>query len=206
MNTQKLLVARDRITARWANARAKVQDLLAEMSPRDRALLFGLVTFFALVIVIGSTVAMTAQLDGKAETLNNRQFQLQQVEAMREEFEEARSQLGDIEEKLASHGKTTLAAFLEKAAEKAQISDALKEVDQRGVSEYGGLEETQYAVRVSRVTLEQLVGFLYEVETVGFPVRITTMKVKTVYVSGEKLLDVNLDMAAVKIVDEETAG
>ena len=206
MLKSKLTTVWEALSGRWSGLRARIQDLLAEMSPRDRMLLFALVGFFSVLFLVGSTVVMTSHLDGKHEALTDREYQLQQVEALREEFDAAQAQMVDISEKMETHGKTTLATFLEKAASKAQISDALKEVDQRGVSEFGGLEETSYAVRVSRITLDQLVGFLYEVETAGFPVRITSMKAKTVYVSGEKFLDINLDMAAVKIVEEETTG
>jgi len=197
---------KESISGRWSGLRARVQDLLAGMTPRDRVLLFGLVGFFSVLLLVGSTLAMTSHLDSKAEILRDREFELKQVEVLQEEFETAQAQMVDIAAKMETHAKTTLATFLEKAAAKAQITDALKEVDQRSVAEFGGLQETSYAVRLSRITLEQLVGFLYEVETAGFPVRITTLKVKTVYVSGEKFLDINLDMAAVKIVEEETTG
>ena len=206
MLKDKLNVAKESISGRWSGLRARVQDLLAGMTPRDRVLLFGLVGFFSVLLLVGSTLAMTSHLDSKAEVLRDREFELKQVEVLQEEFETAQAQMVDIAAKMETHAKTTLATFLEKAAAKAQITDALKEVDQRSVAEFGGLQETSYAVRLSRITLEQLVGFLYEVETAGFPVRITTLKVKTVYVSGEKFLDINLDMAAVKIVEEETTG
>ncbi len=206
MLKDKLNVLTENISGRWSGLRARVQDLLAGMTPRDRVLLFGLVGFFSVLLLVGSTVAMTSHLDSKAEVLRDREFELKQVEVLQEEFETAQAQMVDIAAKMETHAKTTLATFLEKAAAKAQITDALKEVDQRSVAEFGGLQETSYAVRLSRITLEQLVGFLYEVETAGFPVRITTLKVKTVYVSGEKFLDINLDMAAVKIVEEETTG
>ena len=206
MLKDKLNVLKESISGRWSGLRARVQDLLAGMTPRDRVLLFGLVGFFSVLLLVGSTLAMTSHLDSKAEVLRDREFELKQVEVLQEEFETAQAQMVDIAAKMETHAKTTLATFLEKAAAKAQITDALKEVDQRSVAEFGGLQETSYAVRLSRITLEQLVGFLYEVETAGFPVRITTLKVKTVYVSGEKFLDINLDMAAVKIVEEETTG
>ena len=206
MLKDKLNVLKESLSGRWSGLRARVQDLLAGMTPRDRVLLFGLVGFFSVLLLVGSTIAMTSHLESKAEVLRDREFELKQVEVLQEEFETAQAQMVDIAAKMETHAKTTLATFLEKAAAKAQITDALKEVDQRSVAEFGGLQETSYAVRLSRITLEQLVGFLYEVETAGFPVRITTLKVKTVYVSGEKFLDINLDMAAVKIVEEETTG
>ena len=55
------------------------------------------------------------------------------------------------------------------------------------------------------MTLEQLVGFLYEVETSGYPLLIKTLTAKTITISGVKNLDVTLDISAYKLLDEEPA-
>jgi uncharacterized membrane protein YbjE (DUF340 family) len=48
------------------------------------------------------------------------------------------------------------------------------------------------------------VGFLYEVETSGYPLLIKTLNAKTIKISGAKTLDVTLDISAYKLIEEET--
>ncbi len=186
-------------------ARERVRGALEGMSARDRALLYLMVIFFTLVGLGLGTMAVRGHLNRLEETLDTRRGQLAMVREMALEYEDGTEQLAEVESKLRTHEGTTLSAFLEKSADKVQIRDSLKQVKERSSTTLESLEEKQFTAQLRPVTLEQLVGFLYEVETSGYPLLIKTLTAKTITISGVKNLDVTLDISAYKLLEEEAA-
>jgi type II secretory pathway component PulM len=184
--------------------RERVRGALEGMSARDRALLYILVIFFTVIGLGLGTMGVKSHLARLDETLSTRRGQLTMVREMAYEYEEGTAQLAELQEKLTQHRGTTLSAFLEKSADKVQIRDSLKQVKERSSTTLESLEEKQFTAQLRPVTLEQLVGFLYEVETSGYPLLIKTLNAKTIKISGAKTLDVTLDISAYKLIEEET--
>jgi type II secretory pathway component PulM len=193
------------ITRPFAPLRDRVTGLLEGMSARDRMLLYLLVIFFTIVGLGLGTMAVKSHLARLDETLDNRRGQLAMVREMAVDYAEGTEQLEDIETKLRSHKGTTLSAFLEKSADKAQIRDSLKQVKERSTTTLETMEEKSFTAQLRPVSLEQLVGFLYEVETSGYPLLIKSLTAKTITISGTKSLDVTLDISAYKLIEEEEA-
>ena len=69
----------------------------------------------------------------------------------------------------------------------------------------GTLEERQYAISISKLTLDEYSNFLFEVEGAGYPLKIRTTKVKRRARGEEITLDVDMDISAFRMV-EATAG
>jgi hypothetical protein len=59
---------------------------------------------------------------------------------------------------------------------------------------------------MSKVSLDQIVSFLYEIETAGYPLKIRSMKTKTATVSGAKVLNVSMEVSSFRLVADESAG
>jgi len=183
--------------------RERVRSTLEGMSARDRALLYLMVIFFIVVGIGLGTMGIRSHLNRLDETLDTRRSQLAMVREMAVEYADGTEQLAEVEDKLRAHEGTTLSAFLEKSADKVQLRDSLKQVKERSSTTMDTLEEKQYTAQLRPVTLEQLVGFLYEVETSGYPLLIKTLTAKTITISGVKNLDVTLDISAYKLMDDE---
>jgi type II secretory pathway component PulM len=187
----------------FAPLRDRIHGLLEGMSARDRALLYILMIFFTLVGLALGTMGVRSHLNRLEESLDTRRGQLAMVREMAVEYAEGTEQLAEVEGKLRQHEGTTLSAFLEKSADKVQIRDSLKQVKERSSTTMESLEEKKFTAQLRPVTLEQLVGFLYEVETSGYPLLIKTLNAKTIKISGDKHLDVTLDISAYKLLEEE---
>ena len=203
---------RDRILNAWASLtkpldplRERLRSTLEGMSARDRALLYLLLIFFIVVGLGLGTMGVRSHLNGLDEMLGTRRGQLAMVKEMSGDYADGTVQLAELEEKLGQHSGTTLSAFLEKSADSVQIRDSLKQVKERSSTTLESLEEKQYTAQLRPVSLEQLVGFLYEVETSGYPLLIKTMTAKTITISGVKTLDVTFDISAYKLLEEEAA-
>lgn len=201
---------RDRILNLWASAtrplepvRERVRAALDGMSPRDRMLLYVLMIFFTVVGLGLGTMGVKSHLNRLEETLSTRKGQLAMVREMSVEYASGTEALSEAEDKLRAYEGTTLSAFLEKSADKAQIRDSLKQVKERSATTTGRLEVKSFTAQLRPVTLEQLVSFLYEVETSGYPLIIKSLTAKTITISGVKNLDVTLDIDASKLLEKE---
>lgn len=179
----------------------RVQDSLADMNPRDRATLLGLVAFACLVVLGGSIWWMRGSLRGLEGRLEDREDALRRVRILASEHAEAGEQAAAIEANIQQYANTDLSTFLEQAAQRAKVGDKLEQVKERSTSMNGTLEEKLFAVRLSQLEQTQLNSFLYHAETQGYPLQIKGMKIKTRKRDGGVLLDVEMDVSAYRVVN-----
>jgi len=185
---------------------ARARTLLEGLTPRDRMLLYLLVIAGTTALVVLGGLGLRGNLDRLQGEIDTRKGQLSMVQEMQREWREGQATLGQLEEKVTAHAATSFSAFLEKCADRVAIRDNLKQVKELSTATTDTLEERQYAVTVSRVTLDQLVGFLYEVETAGYPLRVLSTKIKTAVVGGQSLLDVTLEISSFRLIEASPGG
>ena len=192
-----------RISDAVVPVRRRVRVALEGMNARDRMLLFGMVIAITIVVLGLGTAAMLSRLESAENLLATRRTQLAMVSEMGLSYQDALGKNEELEKKLSAHRDTTLSAFLEKAADKTQIRDNLKQVKERSATITLDLEEKVYAVQLSKVTLEQLANYLYEIETSGYPLLVRNAKIKPKTRAGETLLQVDFDISAFRLLAEE---
>jgi type II secretory pathway component PulM len=180
----------------------RLQDLLSGLSARDRALLLGLIAALLLGVVVGLGVVLTRSLRAQRSLLEDRQTQLAQVTALTASHADNVTKIATIESQIKEHEGTDLQAFLEKAGKNAGISDRLNAVREKSTTTQGRLEDKLYNVTFSRLTLSEYSNFLYEVEAVGYPLKIRSVKVKRRAHGDEITLDVDMDISAFRVVED----
>ena len=190
---------------RLENILDRIQDVLADMTPRDRTLLLGLTIAVLLGLVVGSSYAMKRTLDTLETRVNDRAKDVEYVYTTAQEYADAQANLEVLEADLRNTSAVDLSAFLEQAAQKASI-DSPDSVREKASTIEGNLEEKQFTVTLNDVSLQQLAEFLYEAEASGYPLKIRTTKVKTRTKKEEKLLQVNMDISAFRAVQEGSEG
>jgi type II secretory pathway component PulM len=183
----------------------RIQDLLADMTPRDRMLLLGLTIALLVAIVVGSSYAMKKSLDTLETRVNERAKDVQYVYETAQEYADAQANLQVLEADLLKTSSVDLSAFLEQAAQKASI-DSPDSVREKSSTTEGNLEEKQFTVTLNDISQQQLAEFLYEAEASGYPLKIRTTKVKTRTKKDEKLLQVNMDISAFRAVQGGSEG
>lgn len=180
----------------------RLQDLLSGLSPRDRALLIGMVGALILAVFVGAGLALTRSLKGQRSQLDDRQTQLAQVTALTADHAGNVAKIASIESHIKEYEGTDLQAFLEKAGKNAGISDRLNAVREKSTSTQGRLEDKLYNVTFSKLTLSEYSNFLYEVEAVGYPLKIRSVKVRRRAHGDEITLDVDMDISAFRVVED----
>jgi hypothetical protein len=191
------------LSTRLDALRDRAQDALADMAPRDRGLLLGLVVLTTVGLAGGGAWWMHGTLSGLESRVETRADTLHLLKVMASEHEAAIGQSEEIKATLKEHSDTDMSSFLEQAAKNSGVADRLNQVREKSVTTNGVLEEKLYAVALSQLSTDEMSNFLFEVETSGYPLQIRTFKVKARTRKGEKTLNVDLDIAAFRVVEEE---
>ncbi len=192
----------DRLRELLSERLERLQDLLSGLSPRDRALLLGMIGVALVGVLIGGAWLLNSSLAAQRDRLSERETQLNQVTALTAEHAAASEQIEAIEARIREFEGTDLQAFLEKACKNAGVSDRLNAVREKSSSVQGNLEDKQYTVTLTKLTLSEYASFLHEVEAAGYPLKIRTTKVKR-RVKGEEItLDIDMDVSAFRITEE----
>ena len=177
----------------------RVETTMEGMSPRDRTLIYLMVLAFGAAILVLSTMMFKSKLGTLEGQLASGRAQLALVQESKAAYLEGQELLVELEAKLKAHEGTSLSAFLEKSASKAQIRDNLNEVKERSVTTLESMEEKQSTAQIDKITLEQLVSLLYEIETQGYPLIIRSAKIT----QRRKLLNVTLEISSFKVLEGE---
>lgn len=191
------------LSTRLDALRDRAQDALADMAPRDRGLLLGLVVLATLAVVGGGAWWMHGTIGGLESRVDSRADTLHLLKVMASEHEAAVAQSDEIKAKLKEHSGSDMSSFLEQAAKNSGVADRLNQVREKSVTTNGVLEEKLYAVALSQLSTEEMSNFLFEVETAGYPLQIRTFKVKSRTRKGDKTLNLDMDIAAFRVVEEE---
>lgn len=194
----------DRLRIAWNSALERLSEMLAGLSSRDRVLLAGLVVTGVLVLLGGSTFAMSGAIKGQRNRLDERQRSLAEVSALASAHTSRASELAEIEQKIREHASTDLQAFLEQAGNRVGISDRLDAVREKSSTTELDLEDKLYTVTLSNLTLEEYSSFLYEIESVGYPLKVRSTKVRVRLRGPDKMLMVDMDISAFRLVDAAT--
>ncbi len=180
-------------------------EAFAALPPRDRFLAAGLIvsTFFG---GLGFGVySMNNTLRSERQEIERIGKSVELIQVLQAEQASLESEVAQIEESLAKNATTDLSAFLEQSATKSGFNPKEKnmQVREKSTSKDGRLQEKVFSVSLSNLTTEEFAKFLFQTETSGYPLKIQTSTVKTRKRRDEVTLNLSLDIAAYKLVEEE---
>ncbi|MCK4389000.1 MAG: type II secretion system protein M [Desulfobacterales bacterium] len=107
---------------------------------------------------------------------------LEEIVRLRAEFQAYQKGSQGIQQTLSRRKKGfTLFSFLEKAAGEAQVKARIKSMKPSVSSGKGPYKESMVEMRLEAITLEELVGYLYRIESPG-----DLVNIKRISISGNK--------------------
>ena len=183
----------------------KALDTFAALPPRDRMLAVGLIisTFFG---GLGFGVyTMNKKLTVERQEIERVGKSVELIQVLQAEQASLESEVAQIEESLAKNATTDLSAFLEQSATKSGFNPKEKnmQVREKSTAKDGRLQEKVFSVSLSNLTTEEFAKILFQTETSGYPLKIQTSTVKRRKRSDGVNLNLSLDIAAYKLVEEE---
>jgi hypothetical protein len=183
----------------------RVTDAMGEMSPRDRKLLTGLLVVGVVALIGGSGWWVNGRLNDMQARLDDRSETLRLIDVMADDEKLNAEKAGQIEAELKRHSGTDLSTYMEQTAEKVGVRDRLDSVKEKQAIVDGNLEEKLYAVALSKLTVTEMSKLVKELESNGYPLKVRSLKLKTRNSGDEKLIDMNLDISAWRVVDDAAA-
>lgn len=197
----KLQTFMSRINTSLEPMTARVDAVLESMSARDRKLAAGLFVFVLLLFVGGGAFLLKRDMDSREKRLASARADLSFARDEEAQHRALTEQLSAIEAQMRESQGQNFSAFVDKAASEAQIRENLQGIREIGADETDGLETKTHTVEVQRITQQQLGDFLYALEGGGYPLQIRNTAIKVVVASGEKRLNVKLEVATYRLVE-----
>ena len=176
---------------------------LEALSPRDRMLLTSLVIIVCVVGVALLWWTLYGMLQDRASRVMEMKGQLTQTLELQQDYLDAAEMIRSNEDRLKQFESQPLSAYLEQVAEKHGIQDELDDVEAGSTTQVGSIKQTNFHVKWKRVPFAEAMDLLYEIETSGYPLKITDATLKVSYIKREKMLDLILEMTVFKLTAEE---
>lgn len=148
-------------------AKFKLSDVYGAyfaMSPREQTIalvLAGILLFLVVVLPV-------ALASGRIRSLEKEEFegkrQMREVMRAIENYENKRAELSQVQKQLSGGFDASLSSTIESIADANGIKDRIDSLKEKSVAPSDIFEEMSVDVKLKRVSLSQLVGFLHAIE------------------------------------------
>lgn len=180
---------------------AFVERQLESLSPRDRKLFVGLVLGLGIVVVGVLWFWLHGMLDDKASRVRNAKTKLEEIRLLQAEYLDAAGRIEEQEARLAQFQGQRVSAYIEQVAAKRGVNEQLRSVHEAGTEEVGNIRQSTWRIELKRIGYEAAFGFIYELETSGFPTHIDMAQFRTVRSREGKDLDVTLEITVYSLAE-----
>ena len=175
---------------------AMVERQLEQLSPRDRKLLVGLVSFGTLAGLGLLWWTLYGLLDDKASRVRTAKSNLETIQVLQVEHTRAAAQLAAQESRLEQYRGRPLSAHIEELASRHGLREQLKGIRTADTEDVGNIQQTRYNVEFKGAEIEATLRFLYELETSGYPVSVEQADFTA---TSRKQLNLNLELLVFKV-------
>lgn len=158
----------------------------------------GVVVAGALVYVaaVAPVLGRLSELDAR---IARRQVELGQLAALRAQYAQLKAQVDQVEARIAeARGTFSILSFLEGQAVRLGIRDRIASMRPQTTPLFDRYRETAVEVRLERVSLNQLVNYLYQLEATPQRLVIKRLNIRTRF-DNPAQLDVTFQVATYEL-------
>ncbi len=149
------------------------------LSRRDRRLLVIMVvavTLFAGYFVVTGVRGRVAKYE---EAVADKERDLAAIERMGGSLAENQAKVQQMEDQLKQYENFSVSGFLESTGDEIKISEQIRGINDQGITEGAYFDEHRYEVVMKQVTLEQVVNYMYKIQSAPQPLRIERLVIRT---------------------------
>jgi len=166
--------------------------MIQQMSRREQMMVAAAVVAVVLVVIwLGVVDPYRAKMDRLDNQIKSRSNSLVEVNNLKQEIARLRQQLSGVSDKKALTGP--LFSHLEMLTEKTGVKDNLLSMRPQQPSVQGDYRQQMVELKLEKLSLPQLVRFLYQVEYAGQGVQVKSMRLKRRF-DDHSSLDANLSI------------
>lgn len=169
---------------------------LTQLSRRDRtALIIGSIVVLVIVMVFGLILpyqGAIARLDARIAT---RQKQVREVQVLQQEYRGLQRQLAQTQNRLAQSRGFSLFSFIESQTAQVATKENLIYMRPQQTASREGHQEESVEIKLEKLHLDQLVRFLYGIESADAFMQVRNLRVRTRF-DDRSLLDATMTISS----------
>lgn len=171
------------------------------LSARERMIALGVAAGIVVLLTFLPVSLLSGKISSLQEEVGSSQEVLREIGVGVEKYNSLKGEMDRLETGLGK-GIPSLTTTIESIAGKTEIRSNLESLKERPLVESDFLEGQAVSLKLSKVTLDQLVSFLYNVENnpTGF-MKVVRIDIRPVY-SSRSLMDVTCEIASLTIKKE----
>lgn len=154
--------------------------MISSLSDREKVFLFaGAATLLLLILWLGVLTPYRHGMELARTRIASRQQQLQEVRQLQKEYLNLQSSLATAEKKLGGSAKGfSLFPYVEEVTNRVGVRDNLVSMRPQTPQVQGDYREESVEIRLERIDLEQLVRFLYAIDSSDASLQMKSMRLK----------------------------
>ena len=170
--------------------------MIERLSSRDTyALLLGGVVVLITLVWLGIIDPYQQAMANLQSKVTSRERQLQDVQKLRQDYLDLKQELSEAQGRLSKAENFSLFSFVEAQVARYATKENLVYMRPQPTSTKDGWKEDTVEIKLEKITLDQLVRFLYSLETSDAVIQTKNLRVKTRF-DNRSLLDVVMTVAA----------
>jgi len=146
-------------------------------------------------------VALVSPYNRFMERLDNkitlRGKQVGEVISLKNDILLLKQQLREAEQKISSSRSFSLFSFVEQKVQGVAGKENLVYMRPKPATQRDDFEETALEIKLEKITLQQVVRLLYEMETVDVPLNVKSLQIRN-RTESASLLDVTMDVSTLR--------
>jgi len=152
---------------------------LSQLEKREQImLLIGAVFVIAALLFVGVYEPYRNTLSGMHRTIAAKQRQIQEVRELQAEYNELQQQMKRTESKLGKKSGLSALALLENIASSVGSRENLNYIRPQPAQTQGEIHIENVDIKLERLTLQQVLQLLWEIETAKTPMQIKNLRIK----------------------------
>ncbi|MBI2091822.1 MAG: hypothetical protein HYT75_02340 [Deltaproteobacteria bacterium] len=172
------------------------------LQPREQIIAMIVAGIVLIVVIIMPISLAGSRISALEKAIFTSRDQINDVVREIGDYNREKSQLNAVESQLRSGFDTSISTTIESLASQSGIKESMESLKERPLAPSDIFDEASVDVRIARITLEQLVDFLYKVEgEKGRVLRVKQLQAKPRY-DNRKLLDVSFQVSTFKLSGE----
>lgn len=180
----------------------RMYNLFLSLPPQQQTLAMIAVGFVLLIIVLLPISLASSKIGRMEKSLNQSSEEMGSIVYEIEDYDEAKNKLKLMEDGLKSGYDTALSTTIENLASKQGIQGNIESIKERPIVPSELFDESIVEVRVNKVTLSQLVDFLYSIEYDKTKLlRVKELRMRTRY-DDAQLFDVSFQVSTYRLQQE----
>ncbi|MBI4124940.1 MAG: hypothetical protein HY609_07070 [Deltaproteobacteria bacterium] len=169
------------------------------LNPREQ--IFALIgAGAALLLVVGLPLLLaSSKLSGLEEQIREGNEKRMEIGRRMEQYQQLRKKLGEMESRVEQGFDATVSSSLTGLATEAGLGERIQNIRERGATPSELFDEISVEVKLTKVTLPQLIDYLYKIEKDPKRIlRVTEMRIKRRF-DDKRLFDVEFQASTYRL-------